>query len=51
MEDKYGPEWHFDVGDGRFIQRGNPGALVFRVEPTTAYAFGKAPYSQTRWRF
>ena len=35
----------------RFIQRGNPGALVFRVEPTTAYAFGKAPYSQTRWRF
>lgn len=49
-EDKYGPEWHFDVGDGSFIRGGNP-ALVFRVEPTTAYGFGKAPYSQTRWRF
>jgi general stress protein 26 len=50
-EDKYGPEWHYDVGDGSFIQRGKPGVLVFRVEPTTAYGFGKSPYSQTRWRF
>ena len=49
-EDKYGPEWHFDVGDGSFIQGENPG-LVFRVEPTTAYGFGKSPYSQTRWQF
>jgi nitroimidazol reductase NimA-like FMN-containing flavoprotein (pyridoxamine 5'-phosphate oxidase superfamily) len=50
-EEKYGPEWHYDVGEGGFIQRGTPGVLVFRVEPTTAFGFGKAPYSQTRWRF
>ncbi|WP_433268807.1 pyridoxamine 5'-phosphate oxidase family protein [Actinosynnema sp. CS-041913] len=49
-EAKYGPDWHFDVADGGFA---NPHgvALVFRVEPATAFGFGKAPYSQTRWRF
>ena len=26
-------------------------AEVFRVEPTQAYAFGKDPYSHTRYRF
>jgi hypothetical protein len=26
-------------------------ALVFRVEPTTAFGFGKGPYSRTRYRF
>lgn len=50
-EDKYGPEWRYDVGEGCFIQRGQPGVLVFRVEPSTAFGFGKSPYSQTRWRF
>jgi hypothetical protein len=50
FEDKYGDEWHFDVGDGVF-HHGAGEALVFRVAPTTAYAFGKAPYSHTRYRF
>ncbi|MEV0681096.1 pyridoxamine 5'-phosphate oxidase family protein [Actinosynnema sp. NPDC050436] len=49
-EAKYGPDWHFDVVDGGFT---NPHgvALVFRIEPVTAFGFGKDPYSQTRWRF
>lgn len=49
-ERKYGPDWHFDVEDGGFAGQGGI-ALVFRVEPVTAFGFGKAPYSQTRWRF
>jgi nitroimidazol reductase NimA-like FMN-containing flavoprotein (pyridoxamine 5'-phosphate oxidase superfamily) len=50
-EAKYGPDWHYDVADGRFVQGGNAGVLVYRVEPTTAFGFGKDPYSQTLWRF
>ncbi len=50
FEDKYGDEWHFDVGDGAFTH--GPGtAHVFAVAPLRAYGFGKAPYSHTRWRF
>lgn len=49
-EAKYGPEWHFDVVDGGFAG-GNGVALVYRIEPATAFAFGKDPYSQTRYRF
>jgi pyridoxine/pyridoxamine 5'-phosphate oxidase len=49
-EEKYGAEWHFDVQDGAFVADGHA-ALVFEVAPTTAYAFGKDPYSQTRYRF
>jgi hypothetical protein len=49
-ERKYGPDWHFDVTDGGFGSQGGT-ALVFRVEPETAFGFGKDPYSQTRWRF
>jgi general stress protein 26 len=49
-EQKYGSEWHFDVEDGGFGGAGGT-ALVFRVEPATAFGFGKDPYSQTRWRF
>jgi general stress protein 26 len=49
-EEKYGSDWHFEVRDGGF--GGGQGlALVFRVEPTTAFGFGKGPYGQTRWRF
>lgn len=47
---KYGEEWRFEVRDGRF-HHGPGEALVFRVEPTTVLAFGKAPYSQTAHRF
>jgi general stress protein 26 len=49
-EDKYGAEWHFDVADGAFAHSGGR-AEVFRVEPAQAYAFGKDPYSHTRYRF
>jgi general stress protein 26 len=49
-EKKYGSEWHFEVLDGGF--GGGQGlGLVFRIEPATAFGFGKGPYSQTRWRF
>jgi hypothetical protein len=49
-QEKYGPDWVFTVRDGGFFAEGHA-ALVFSVTPTTAYAFGKAPYSQTRYRF
>ena len=48
-EAKYGPAWRFEVGDGGFVQGGAPDGLVFRIEPRVAYAFGKEPYSQTRF--
>ncbi|MFE9929678.1 pyridoxamine 5'-phosphate oxidase family protein [Streptomyces sp. NPDC005533] len=50
-EAKYGAEWHFDVGDGVFVNPGAGEAVVFAVAPRTAFGFGKAPYSQTRWSF
>ena len=49
---KYGEEWRFDVGDGGFRHSSGAGvADVFRIQPTTAFAFGKDPYSQTAFRF
>ncbi|MGI5130923.1 pyridoxamine 5'-phosphate oxidase family protein [Pseudonocardia sp. CA-107938] len=50
-EAKYGAEWHFELADGGFAGGNNVVALVYRVEPTTVFAFGKDPYSQTRYRF
>jgi general stress protein 26 len=60
-ESKYGPDWRFDVADGGFAHPGSSGlsdearaevVLVFRVAPSTVFAFGKGDvYSQTRWRF
>lgn len=47
---KYGEEWHFVVADGHFQHAGGQ-ALVYRVAPSTVFAFGKDPYSQTRYRF
>ncbi|GAA2429242.1 pyridoxamine 5'-phosphate oxidase family protein [Actinomadura vinacea] len=49
-EDKYGSEWHFDVGDGVFVSGGNA-AAVFRIEPAKVLAFAKQPHAQTRYRF
>ncbi|MBB5956086.1 general stress protein 26 [Saccharothrix tamanrassetensis] len=49
-EAKYGSDWHFDVVDGGFADPHGV-AYVFRVEPSTVFGFGKAPYSQTRFRF
>ncbi|MGI8882199.1 MAG: pyridoxamine 5'-phosphate oxidase family protein [Jatrophihabitans sp.] len=50
-ETKYGNEWHYTVRDGSFIGTAGNVAQVFRMNPTTAFAYGKAPYSQTRYRF
>ncbi|WCO68715.1 pyridoxamine 5'-phosphate oxidase family protein [Iamia majanohamensis] len=47
---KYGDPWRFEVDDGAFTSGGHV-AHVFRVAPTTAYAFAKAPHSHTRFRF
>ncbi|MGW7053413.1 pyridoxamine 5'-phosphate oxidase family protein [Streptomyces sp. NPDC054887] len=49
-EEKYGPDWHFDVRDGAFYGEGDR-AVVFRVAPVAAFGFGKGVYSQTRWLF
>lgn len=43
--------WHYRVRDGAFAGPGGE-ALVFEVQPTTAFGFGKGErFSQTRWRF
>ena len=49
-EDKYGPDWHFDVRDGGF-EAGHGPVLVFRVVPATVFGFAKGRFGQTRWRF
>jgi len=44
-------DWLFEVGDGVFLNTqadGHP-ALVFAITPSKILAFGKAPYSQTRY--
>lgn len=56
---KYGDFWHYEVVDGMFQQAGSEGehevggAVVFRVEPITAFAFtkGEGRFGQTRYRF
>jgi general stress protein 26 len=55
---KYGSVWAFSVRDEGFVHgvgsireedyRGP--AYVFEVRPTTAFGFGKGPFSQTRWQ-
>ena len=54
FEIKYGP--HFEPPDGTWSELGDAirggDVLVFRVDPSTAFGFGKGePFSQTRWRF
>jgi PPOX class probable F420-dependent enzyme len=49
---KYGEEWRFEVGEDAFRHADGEGhAHVYAVRATQAFGFGKAPYSQTRWRF
>ncbi|WP_406402994.1 pyridoxamine 5'-phosphate oxidase family protein [Streptomyces sp. NBC_00879] len=48
--EKYGSDWTFEVRDGAFVHQAGT-ALVFRVEPRTAFGFAKSPYGQTRWQF
>ena len=49
-EEKYGETWRYDVTDHGFAHHGRA-AHVFRVEPTRAFAFAKAPAGQTTYRF
>lgn len=49
-EQKYGPAWHFDVGDGVFDGGDHP-AVVFRIEPTKVIAFAKDPHGMTTFAF
>lgn len=46
-------DWDFDVADDGFHDPHNPTGqvLVFGVAPEKVIAFGKSPYSQTRYRF
>jgi len=44
-------DWDFEVGDGVFQDAGGRRGLVFGVSPVKVLAFGKDPYSQTRYRF
>jgi Pyridoxamine 5'-phosphate oxidase len=46
----YGSDWHFDVRDGAFFGEGGA-VLVYMVEPSTVFGFGKGEFTQTRWRF
>jgi hypothetical protein len=48
---KYGEEWRFEVRDGAFFQDEGGAADVYAIRPARAYAFGKAPYSHTRYRW
>jgi len=50
-DEKYGGDWHFEVGDGVFIHSGDSEAAVFRVEPSKVLAFAKDPHGQTAYRF
>jgi general stress protein 26 len=44
-------DWDYTVGADTFDDGAGHTALVFGVRPTKALAFGKAPHSQTRYRF
>lgn len=48
--DKYGKAWSFEVSGSSFVNRGME-SLVFEVDPVTVFAFGKGPFSQTRYAF
>jgi predicted pyridoxine 5'-phosphate oxidase superfamily flavin-nucleotide-binding protein len=44
-------DWDFEVGEDTFGDADGRTALVFALEPTKVLAFGKGPYTQTRFRF
>jgi general stress protein 26 len=44
-------DWDFEVTDGGFRDPAGRLGLVFGLTPAKALAFGKKPYSQTRYRF
>ncbi len=44
-------DWDFEVTVGGFRDPAGRTGLVFGVRPAKVLAFGKSPYSQTRYRF
>lgn len=44
-------DWDFEVADAGFIDPAGRDGLVHAVRPDKVLAFGKDPYSQTRYRF
>ena len=44
-------DWNYRVGDDTFGDEAGGTALVFAVRPAKVLSFGKAPYTQTRYRF
>ena len=44
-------DWDFEVGDETFRDGACRTGLVFAVAPAKVIAFGKDPYTQTRYRF
>jgi general stress protein 26 len=52
-QDKWDGRWTFDVGEGGFTHSGGSSGVaeVYVVRATRAFAFGKAPASQTTYRF
>jgi hypothetical protein len=44
-------DWDFHVADGGFRDPEGRTGLVFGIKPAKVLAFGKSPYSQTRYRF
>jgi len=44
-------DWNYEIGDGEFRDEDGRHGLVFGVTPAKVLAFGKDPYSQTRYRF
>ena len=44
-------DWDFEVGDEAFRDGAGRTGLVFAVAPAKVLAFGKNPYTQTRYRF
>jgi general stress protein 26 len=47
---KWDGSWRFEVTDGGFAGEAGGLVLVFAVEPTKVFAFGKGTFTQTRHR-
>ena len=44
-------DWDYDVTDDGFRDGADRTGLVYGVAPAKILAFGKSPYTQTRYRF
>jgi len=47
----YGNFFGFEVRDGEFVHGDGTRACVYRVVPAKAFAYGRGPYTATRFRF